>query len=231
MSGYLVKKKGLHYYKCQKCKGVTINADTNNRNKIGAHDLFIELLSSYELNPGYSQILKDQIVRIMTMANSSLKKEESLFKKRLTELEAKRENLEKRFAFGDIDDSMYRKYKSKIDTEIYELKEKYDVPEIDISNFKNNLNKVADFTQNISKYWVSGNTEIKKKIQKLMFPGGFYINPVNRQYLTSETNQLFRLTSRISSDSNEYKNKIPTKNDEDYRVVAGTGFEPMTFGL
>ena len=32
-------------------------------------------------------------------------------------------------------------------------------------------------------------------------------------------------------DSKEYKNEIPTKNDEDYRVVAGTGFEPMTFGL
>jgi len=56
-----------------------------------------------------------------------------------------------------------------------------------------------------------------------MFPSGFCIDPVKRQYLTSETNQLFRLTSRISSDSNEYKNEIPTKNDEDYRVVAGTG--------
>jgi hypothetical protein len=60
------------------------------------------------------------------------------------------------------------------------------------------------------------------KIQILMFPGGFSINPVNIQYLTSETNQLFHLTSRISSDSNEYKNEIPTKNDEDYRLVAGT---------
>ena len=30
---------------------------------------------------------------------------------------------------------------------------------------------------------------------------------------------------------NEYKNEIPTKNDEDYRVVAGTGFEPVAFGL
>jgi hypothetical protein len=70
---------------------------------------------------------------------------------------------------------------------------------------------------------VSGNIDIKKKIQKLMFPMGFFINPVNRQYLTSETNQLFRLTSRISMTSDGHKNKIPTKNDEDYRVVAGAG--------
>ena len=80
------------------------------------------------------------------------------------------------------------------------MKEKYNVPEIDISNFKNDLNKIVDFTQNISKFWVSGNVDIKKKIQKLMFPCGFYINPVIRQYLTSEINQLFRITSRLSSD-------------------------------
>ncbi len=30
---------------------------------------------------------------------------------------------------------------------------------------------------------------------------------------------------------NGYKNEIPTKNDEDYRVVAGAGFEPTAFGL
>ncbi len=231
MSGYLVKTKGLHYYKCQKCKGVTINANTSNKNKIGAHDLFIDLLSSYELMPDFREILKDQIIRMMTMTNSAFKKEESLFKKRLTELESKRENLEERYAFGNIDDTLYKKFKSKIDTEIFELKEKYDVPEIDTSNFKNNLNKVVDFTQNISKYWVSGNIDIKKKIQKLMFPMGFCINTVKRQYLTSEVNQLFRLTSRISTDCDGYKNEIPTKIDEDYRVVAGTGFEPMTFGL
>ena len=58
MSGYLAKKKGLHYYKCQKCKGVTINANTSNKYKIGAHDLFIKLLSLYELKPEYQELLK-----------------------------------------------------------------------------------------------------------------------------------------------------------------------------
>lgn len=32
------------------------------------------------------------------------------------------------------------------------------------------------------------NIDIKKKIQKLMFPMGFFVNPVIRQYLTPETN-------------------------------------------
>ncbi len=136
-----------------------------------------------------------------------------------------------RFAFGKIERPMYQKYLTKIESEIYELKEKNDIPEIHISNFENNLNKGIDFVQNVTKYWESGNIDIKKKIQKLVFPSGFFYVPEKRQYLTSEVNQLFHLTSRISKNCEGYKNEIPTKNDEDYRVVAGTGFEPMTFGL
>ena len=136
-------------------------------------------------------------------------------------MEGKRENLEERYAYGNIDDSLYRKFKSKIDSEIFELREKYDLPKITVSNFKDSLNSIIDFTQNISKYWESGYIEIKKKNQKTVFPSGFYINHVKRQYLTSSINQLFCLTSRISMDSKGYKKEIPTKNDEDYRVVAG----------
>lgn len=231
LSGYLVKKKGLHYYKCQKCKGVTINAVTRNENKIGAHELFVNLLASYDLKTEFLDLVKDQLVRMVELTNNSIKKEETLFKKRLAELERDREKLEERFALGKIDEPLYQKFRRKIDDEIMELREKNDIPEITTSNFKNSLNKTMDFIQNISKYWISGNINIKKKIQRLVFPSGFFINPVNRQYLTPEVNQLFRLTSQISMSSEEVKKEIPIKNDEDSEVVAGTGFEPMTFGL
>ena len=98
-------------------------------------------------------------------------------------------------------------------------------------DLKIHLDKAIDFIQNISKYWVSGNIDIKKRIQKLVFPAGFYIDPENRKYLTSEVNGLFCLNVELSRVSGDHKKEIPVKNDEDYRVVAGTGFEPMTFGL
>jgi len=53
------------------------------------------------------------------------------------------------------------------------LKEKHEIPELDPSNFKINLNKVTDFIQNISKYWESGSTDIKKRMQKTVFPSGY----------------------------------------------------------
>ena len=104
---------------------------------------------------------------------------------------------------------MFQKFSSKLDSEIYELKEKNQIPVIDTSNFKNSLNKTIDFIQNISEYWINGTVDVKKKIQRLVFPSGFYINPYSRQYLTPEVNQLFRVTSELSRVSESVKKNSP----------------------
>jgi len=213
LTGYLVRKKGLHYYKCQKCKGVTINAITKSLipDRTGAHELFIELLNSYQIKPEYIDLVKTQLEKMVSLNNNSSKKEEALYKKRLTELERDREGLQERFAFGKIDEPLYRKFLAKIDKDIYEVKEKDQFPEIDTSNFKNSLNKTIDFIQNLSKYWINGSVDVKKKIQRLVFPCGFYINPYSRQYLTPEVNQLFYVTSELSRVSEDVKKNSPLK--------------------
>ena len=53
LTGYEVKKKGVHYYKCQGCNGSigTINANTTRRSiGEGANDLFAEFLGQYSLS-------------------------------------------------------------------------------------------------------------------------------------------------------------------------------------
>jgi len=68
MSGYEVKSKNLHYYKCQTCKGISINSNTPRikfPDKTGAHELFLSLLSSYELSPEMVDPFKLQIEKIM----------------------------------------------------------------------------------------------------------------------------------------------------------------------
>jgi len=211
LTGYVVRKKGLHYYKCQKCKGVTINAITKSiiPDRTGAHELFIDLLNSYQIKPEYIDLVRIQLEKMVNLTNNSFKKEEALFKKRLSELERDREGVEERFALGKINEAMYQKYTSKLESEIYELKENNQIPEIDTSNFKNSLNKTIDFIQNVSKYWINGSLDVKKRIQRLVFPNGFYINPYSRQYLTPEVNSLFRVTSELSRVSESVKKNSP----------------------
>ncbi len=63
LSGYLVKSKRLHSYKCQKCKGMNLNAITSNEKRTGAHELFVTMLSSYKVESGYIEMIKDQITK------------------------------------------------------------------------------------------------------------------------------------------------------------------------
>ena len=211
LTGYYVKKKGLHYYKCQKCKGVTINAITKNQSpdRIGAHELFIELLRSYRIKESYLDLVKAQLQRMVALTTTSCRKEEAIFKKRITELEKDKNNVEERFALGKIPEELYQRMLTKIDAEIYVIKEKPQTPEIDTSNFKINLNKTINFIQNVSEYWIKGGIVVKRKIQRLLFPSGILYNPENRQYLTPEVNQLFHVTLELSRVSEDEKKNSP----------------------
>lgn len=91
---------------------------------------------------------------------------------------------------------------------IINLKGRTDLPRIDTSNFKNNLNKSVYFIQNVIESWINRSVDVNKKIQRLVLPSGILDNPENRQYLTPEVNRLFRITSELSMISEDVK-KIP----------------------
>ncbi|MCF8381782.1 MAG: recombinase family protein, partial [Bacteroidales bacterium] len=230
MTGYLVRKKGRHYYKCGKCLGVSINADTSDRMKknIGAHNLFVEVLNTYQLDEKYLDLFKLQLKRILSSTDMVKKNEEAIYTKQLTELKNKKDKLEERFAFGEIEQSLYDKFLCQIDGQIEELDAKYDFSGIDTSNLKINLNKAVEFTQNVSKYWVSGNLDHKKKIQKLMFPEGIRIDTQKRQYLTSKVNALFSVKRSFTRNTKDSKKEKPTEIGGLSSLVAGAGLEPTS---
>ena len=88
LTGYEVKAKNRHYYKCNRCKGVSINADTSERmkNRKGAHNMFIELISSYKLDDAYLDLFKLQMKKILNSTGKSQKSEEAVWKQQLTVL-------------------------------------------------------------------------------------------------------------------------------------------------
>ena len=97
---------------------------------------------------------------------------------------------------------------------------KYKVPDVEISNLQNILDKVIDFFQNTSKYWVSGSLNVKKSIQNIVFPEGLVLDTEKRQYLTSKVNSLFSLKRDLMRTSGVKKEKLPIKNDEESSLVA-----------
>ena len=85
--------------------------------------------------------------------------------------------------------------------------------------------------ENISNYWVCGTLENKQRIQKMLFPKGLYIVPEKRTYLTQNMNQVFQLIPLFTGVSEGRKTKKVATADDFSLLVAGTGLEPVTFGL
>jgi len=218
MTGYPNKKKGLHYYKCQKCSGISINAISRNQPqcRIGAHELFLELLESYELHPDFVDAFESQMSQIFELANHSIITQQAAYKKRLTEKEKERDQLQRRYALGKFDDGeLYNRLLSEINSEIISLRENNDQPLFEISNRQNHQKKALHLVQNVSKYWINGDIEEKRSVQKLVFPNGFLIDPVKREYLTPEVNCLFKLSKGVLRRSGGRKKRFPAENSEE----------------
>ena len=114
--------------------------------------------------------------------------------------------------------------------QISEIESKFVIPQKDLSNLNSNLNKAIEFTQNVSKYWVSGNLDQKQRIQKLVFPEGLVIDTEKRQYRTSKVNALFAVKRSFTKNTKDYKKEIPTENGKESSLVAGVG-ETSNFEL
>ena len=107
-TGYLVKKKGLYYYKTNKV-GVKINRSTTIM-----HDKFKELLATYTIDSSHIEPLKIHLGyswENLTESNTSEKKALSL---KINEVEEEFYNLRKRHAIGTVSLDIYEEFSSQM---------------------------------------------------------------------------------------------------------------------
>jgi site-specific DNA recombinase len=233
LTGYEVKKKKLHYYKCQRCPGISINSTSSVKMKTkGAHEMFTDLLASYKLDERFIEPFILQLKKTFQNMQAQTFEEKNQYENKLKVLELELDTLDERFAYGIIiDKTLYDKLRNKKQSEINQIREKLAGTEIELSNLDYYIEKSIEISQNIHKYWQLGSLETKRKIQKMIFPEGIVIDTIKRTYLTSNVNSLFLAKSQFMRTSGVRKEKLPIKNDEESSIVAEGGFEPPTFGL
>jgi site-specific DNA recombinase len=219
MSGFLVKKKGLYYYKCQKkCTGVNANAKE-------VHASFLQTLSQFQL-PLAS--LEKYFARIMELKLTELNKTDRQYEKQLKEklkdLQGKLESLEERHVLGEIDLSLFKKYGDKYKSEIEELEQKINSTSISSSNLQKCLANGLKLSKNISKIWVTGDLLDKHKLQHLLFPEGFSYDKKNQRVLTARVNSFFELIRSFSSELTKQKSGDSINFDEISARVTPEGF-------
>jgi site-specific DNA recombinase len=233
MTGY-VKKQTIHYYKCQnkKCTCKDLNANSSKKSlKEGLHNIFQDYIEQFRLDNKYVEVFKEQMKLTIAERNKDNITLEYSIETKLKSANTKLEQLEKKYIFENLDLGVYQKYKSEIENEIETLNNEKSKLGIQISNLNKKIDKCIEVTQNVSKYWASGSIDHQMKLQKLLFPSGIVIDPLKRQYRTSKVNSIFSAIASISRDKEtKTKNSSSELNDESC-LVAGTGLEPVTFGL
>ena len=121
--------------------------------------------------------------------------------------------------------------KSEFEEKILQINQKLGKLDSNLSNLEKYIDFSLDVSQNINKYWESEDIETKKRVQELVFPDGVSLDMSGRQYLTTNINVVFEMNRAIARVSEGSKNKKPTKKIGGSSLVAGTGLEPVTFGL
>ena len=222
LTGFLVKKKGLYYYKCR-TKGCNCS-----KSAIKLHDEFAEELSKYEIPKKFSEEMKLVMEYTFTELTKETTSSTTVSKKKSSETKKKINILEERFALGEINQEIYTKFRHKYQEEINSINENLEEDLFSSSNLQKAIKKAITYSSNLSKIWVSGSLNQKVKLQNLVFPSGFGYDKQNNKVQTFQTNSIFVLNHSLSGKYTELKNGNSINFDQISALVTATGFKPVT---
>ena len=231
MTSYLNKRKDVYYYKCGKCnKTVNANTTTKSTSK-GIHEQFVESLNSLKFSDELVNIFSYQLEKIIESEIAGLADKKRFLSAEINELQEQFDKIEFRNALGEIKEEVFIKHGGKLKEKITALNKELDNLPSKKSNHKKSIEKFLRVAQNPSKYYHSLDYHSKRKIQNTIFPEGFRYSLKNKECRTSQVNILFNLTNCISDIYKTKKEKTQVQKAFESHLVAGTGLEPVTFGL
>lgn len=207
-TGYLVKKKGLYYYKVNK-KGVGVN-----RSQIMMHDKFIKKLDEFAYDPKFiNVVLRNLMLTWDSMVEATVGDRIS-FTKRLEDAKEKLSKVEERFAIGEITLDIYTTVSTKMKAEISKLESEIKEFEFQLSNPTKLLEFAAQMCSKPSSIWASGDYYHKQRFQKVAFPDGIQFDAKINEYRTKRVSSIFVLNARGSRAPSENEEGTPHQNDE-----------------
>lgn len=180
--GYLVKRKNLYYYKCNKlgCK--------NNRSANDLHTAFITDLQSVTIQERYLEPIKTEFINFYSQLSEESGVQLEALKTRLNEVEKSIEALEERYAIGKLEDEIYLKFHLKYKKERAEICKEIDKATFENSNLEKRVNKYLALLSNPALLWERSGYVEKMEFQKLLFPYGLVYDREIRTYRTPQIN-------------------------------------------
>ncbi|GAA4279679.1 hypothetical protein GCM10022260_01000 [Gaetbulibacter aestuarii] len=231
MTSYYNKRKGIYYYKCGKCNK-TANANTRSRSiNAGLNQQFAETINSFKFSKTFHKLFSKQLEKIIAYEMSNLSENKRLIKTEINSLKKDYDEIEYRYALGKISEGIYTKHGLKLKKQIDLKRKQLENLPTKKSNHQKLLKKFLKIAENPREFYKSLNYNDKRVFQNIVFPEGFHFSLKNKQCRTSKVNMIFELTNSFKANYTGKKQKTQVQNELESCSVAGTGLEPVTFGL
>ncbi len=219
-TGYLVRKKGLHYYKVNKL-GVKVNRSV----KI-MHDKFKELLAEYTIDEKFVEPLSKQLAYTFENLTETKTNEKKSLSLKLKQLEDEIYNLRKRHAFGQVSVDVYEEFSTELSQKKELILKQFEKLNEKISNPKKLINFACKLSANLSKSWEMGDFYQKQQFQTTLFPEGLVYDSKNNNYRTPKVNEVIALITHQSRILENKKSRTSEKTSKKSGLVPGVGLEP-----
>ena len=231
MTSYLNKLKNIYYYKCNSCNK-TVNASSTKKSlHVGLHDQFKEVLEGFKFSAVLKDLFSAQLKKIIEDEMSDLTDKKRVASAELNALKSSYDKMEYRYAINEISKDIFDRQSQKISEAIIQKTKELNFLPTKKSNHEKAIDYFLKIAQNPSKFYDVLDYTQKRKFQTVLFPEGFHYSIINRKYRTSKTNALFDLTRSFTNYYDIKKQKTHPQKWDGSSLVAGTGLEPVTFGL
>lgn len=219
-TGYLVKKKGKYYYKCNR-KGCKCN-----KNAEQMHELFKLLLNSYSPETKHYKPLTMQLKLTFEYMNKQNQENHNLLNGKLREVTDKINTVQEKFALGEIDREIYEKVVGRFKQEKNTIEKECGDAKIKLSNLEKYIDFTLQIAGNLSKLWDFKDYNVKQHLQYLVFPKGVSYDKQNHVYRTPKVNSVFDSMAGTSKSWRENKSGQTNTNTDLSALVPEAGVEP-----
>tara|TARA_R110001583_G_scaffold112186_1_gene261454 strand:+ start:173 stop:679 length:507 start_codon:yes stop_codon:yes gene_type:complete len=154
-----------------------------------------------------------------------------ILKTEINQLQEKFDTMEYRFTINEISKEIFQKHGSNLKKQIQEKNDIIAKAPTKMSNHKKIINSFLKMADKPFKYWDKLNYNEKRNFQNILFPEGFRFSLKNKECRTPKMNLMLELTNCFSDNYSSKKQKTQKLKAFESRLVAGTGLEPVTFGL
>lgn len=205
-------------YSCSSCRASVVKKPVGKATE-DVHQEFVDLLSRIRYKDGHIKLFKQVVLTRWCDEYDQALQAAHQINIEIDGLQKERSEVIRKFTRNQLSYEDKEAVVKDIDNEIGDLRDKKIEADLQADQREKIVDLAGLFLQSPSEFWNRAPLQIRKRVQRTIFPNGLAYD-FEKGFGTIELNNSYLLI-----------NKITPKGDLNHIVVAPTGIEPVTLGL